>query len=118
MQSQSVKYSIEIDKLKGIVKQIRGSFLIPQEIKVIIQRQAETLEYANLICDHLQAKYALDEYIRKTGSWNNGIIAFKKTVENMQEYTEDVYETHTRLAKYERLHLDTNSNNTVGYEPI
>lgn len=36
----------------------------------------------------------------------------------MQKYSADVYETHVRLDRYERLLLDTNSNNTVGYEPI
>lgn len=104
--------------LKSSIKQIKRNFILPQEVKVIIHRQAETLEYANLICDHLLAKVILDEYKRKTGRWDEEFIDHKKTFEIMQEYVADVYETRTRLDKYERLHLDTGSNNTEGCEPI
>lgn len=118
MQNQLSDYEYNANLFKKTLKQLENYFVLPQEVRVVIHRQAESLEYAKLICDHLHSRYVLDGYTRKSRNWKEDFSGFKGTAEIMQKYSADVYETYVRLDRYERLLLDTNSNNTVGYEPI
>lgn len=104
MRNQSSKYILESNLLKYAIQQHSVSRKLPQEVIVVINRQAESLEYANLICDHLLAIHILDDLTRKNRAWTKE-FGFKGSINNMQKYIADVYETRTRLDKYERLHL-------------
>lgn len=115
MRNQLSDYDYDASLFKKTLQQLENYFVLPQEVKVVIHRQAESLEYAKLICDHLHSRYVLDGYTRKSSNWKEDFSGFKGTAELMQKYSADVYETYVRLDRYERLHLDTSSNNTEGY---
>lgn len=105
MQNQLSDYDYDLSLFKKALHQLENYFVLPQEVLVVINRQAESLEYANLICDHLLARYILDDHTRKNRAWAKE-FGFKESASQMQKFSADVYETYVRLDRYERLHLN------------